>query len=164
VFVPNRETGTYAKKWKGMGDWGLGMSAERHGPYVSEGCFSHWRPDWYASAVCPRTPVVAETSAKIKHDYECVRELVACSSRDIPGKTASERIEREKICALVYLFLLPCSQCDTHCDSCVRGKQSRPPFPESTSSPTRILHRIHAGHCWRTCQLREWAVSADSSH
>jgi hypothetical protein len=29
-------------------------------------------------------------------------------------------------------------------DSCIRGRQSKPPFPDSSRRPTRTLHRIHA--------------------
>lgn len=48
------------------------------------------------------------------------------------------------MCTGILVSLLRCAQCDTHCDSCVWGKQTRPSFPESNRSPPGILHIIHA--------------------
>jgi hypothetical protein len=103
---------------EGMGDWGCNVS-ERHGLYVLRGVFPTLQP--VVCQACLRTPVVAETSAKIKHD--CKLRKLWHARLGHPGKTASERIERENLCTGIPVSLLPCSQCDTHCDSCVRGKQ-----------------------------------------
>lgn len=137
VFVP-KDDGTFSRM-EGMGEWGCNVN-ERHGLYVLRGVFPTLKP--VVCQVCLRTPVVTEPAVKSKHD--CKLRKLWHDRLGHPGKTASERLDREALCRGIPVSLIPCSQCDTHCDSCVRGKQARPPFPESNSSPTRILHRIHA--------------------
>jgi hypothetical protein len=143
---------------EGMGDWGCNVS-ERHGLYVLRGVFPTLQP--VVCQACMRTPVVAETSAKIKHDCK-LRELWHARLGH-PGKTASERIEREKICALVYLF--PCCPAHSviHIVTAVYGGSSLDPH-------SRRAPAAQHGSCiesMRTpsanCQLREWAVSATFS-
>ena len=137
TFVP-KPNGTYCRM-EGMGDWTCNVS-EKHGLYVLKGVFPTLQP--IVCQVCMRTPVLTENSPKQKHD--CTLRRLWHERLGHPGKTASERLDREGLCTGIPVSLLPCTQCDTHCDSCVRGKQSKPPFPESSNKPDRILHRIHA--------------------
>lgn len=136
-FVP-KENGTYASV-HGPDGWHCSVT-ERHGLFVMRGVYPTLQPVVCQS--CLRVPVVEPEIPKRKHD--CKLRQLWHERLGHPGKTASERLSREHLCRGIPVSLIPCTQCDTHCDACVRGKQIKPPFPDSSSSPTGILHRVHA--------------------
>ncbi len=132
------DNGAYVRV-EGMDGWQCGVH-EAHGLYVMHGVYPTNTPVVFHT--CLKTPAVADPSPKTKHD--CKLRQLWHERLGHPGKTVSERLSREQLCVGIPVSLIPCALCDTHCDSCVRGKQNKPPFPDSSRRPTRVLHRIHA--------------------
>ncbi len=92
--------------------------------------------------VCMHIPPQPAKPPQKRHD--CKLRALWHERLGHPGITAMERLNREDLCLGIPISLLPCDNCETHCDSCVRGKQCRPTFPTSTREPERVMHRIHA--------------------
>ncbi len=137
TFLVN-DQGAYVRV-EGADGWYCGVQ-ETHGLYNMRSVYPTTIP--VVCQTCMRTTVVETQSPKLKHD--CKLRKLWHERLGHPGKTVSERITREDVCRGVPVSLIPCESCDTHCDSCVRGKQSKPPFPDSSRRPTQVLHRIHA--------------------
>lgn len=137
TFLAN-DSGAYVRV-EGTDGWYCGVQ-ETHGLYSMKSVYPTTVP--VVCQTCMRTTVVETQSPRLKHD--CKLRQLWHERLGHPGKTVSERITREDVCTGIPVSLIPCASCDSHCDSCVRGKQSKPPFPDSSRRPTRVLHRIHA--------------------
>lgn len=83
-------------------------------------------------------------NATVKNNHDCKLRQLWHDRLGHTGKTAIERLTIERLCTGLPVSLIPCAQCATHCDSCVRSKQIRPPFPDNSSRPTWILHTLDA--------------------
>jgi len=137
TFAVN-DSGAYVRV-EGADGWSCGVQ-EMHGLYSMRGVYPTTVP--IVCQLCLKTTTVDHLSPKLKHD--CKLRQLWHERLGHPGKTVSERISKENVCTGIPVSLIPCAMCDTHCDSCIRGKQSKPPFPDSSRRPTRVLHRIHA--------------------
>jgi hypothetical protein len=117
------------------GDLGCNVN-ERHGLYVLRGVPT-LQP--VVCQACLRTPVVAETSAKIKHD--CKLRKLWHARLGHPGQDSYVNVLREKICALVYLS--PCCPVHsvTHIVTAVYGESRLTPIPgEAPAAQHGSLH------------------------
>jgi transposase InsO family protein len=136
TFVP-RENGAYHSMIGPMG-WECRI-VERYGLYVLTGVFPTSK--LVVCQVCIPS-VSRRESTHPKHD--CRMRRMWHERLGHPGKTATERLNREGMVTGIPVSLLPCVNCDTHCDPCVRGKQCKPSFNPSDSKQPKVLHRVHA--------------------
>jgi transposase InsO family protein len=60
-----------------------------------------------------------------------------------PGSQNMVRLQREQAVQGVWSDLAPCPQCETVCDACVRGKQTRSTHSSSGEDATTPLERVH---------------------
>jgi transposase InsO family protein len=137
IFAVN-DSGAYVRV-EGADGW-MCRVQEEHGLYNLKGVYPTTVP--LVCQKCFKAITDDHLSPTLKHD--CKLRQLWHERLGHPGKTVSERLTREQLCTGIPVSLIPCAKCDTHCDSCIRGKQSKPPFPDSSRRPTRILHRIHA--------------------
>lgn len=137
-FIPREDTGAYCAM-EGPADWACRLQ-EKHGLYFVKGVY----PTRMAvvAQLCTGPVGMQQNTRERKHS--CKLRRLWHERFGHPGKTASERLTREELCTGIPVSLIPCAQCDTHCDPCVRGKQCRETFPPSKRKPPTVLHRLHA--------------------
>ena len=79
-----------------------------------------------------------------------LRKGHVCSERSLwharlghPGASSMQRFSKEDLVTGINISLAPCSECPKHCESCIQGKHSRPPFPVSSRPAHNPLDRVH---------------------
>ena len=79
-----------------------------------------------------------------------LRKGHVCSERSLwharlghPGASSMQRFSKEDLVTGINISLAPCSECPIHCESCIQGKHSRPPFPVSSRPAHNPLDRVH---------------------
>ena len=53
------------------------------------------------------------------------------------------RLSKEPLVTGLPVSLIPCSECPPVCEACIQGKQTRPPFGQSSRPAQTVLERIH---------------------
>ena len=60
-----------------------------------------------------------------------------------PSSAVMSRFSKEPLVTGLPVSLIPCSKCPPVCEACIQGKQTRPPFGQSSRPAQTVLERIH---------------------